>query len=36
MGSDSDVHIESFWTEGYAGQILNSGQELVIYVLWLS
>ena len=27
------VDIESFWTEGYAGQILNSGHELAIYVL---
>ena len=29
------VDIESFWMEGYAGQILNSGHELAIYVLWL-
>ena len=29
------VDIESFWTEGYAGQIPNSGHELEIYVLWL-
>ena len=29
------VDIESFWTEGYAGQIPNSGPELIIYVLWL-
>ena len=28
-----DVDIESFWTEGYAGQIPNSGHELAIYVL---
>ena len=28
------VDIESFWTEGYAGQIPNSGHELAI-VLWL-
>ena len=27
--------IESFWTEGYAGQIPNSGHELAIYVQWL-
>ena len=27
------VDIESFWTEGYAGQIPNSGHELAIYVL---
>ena len=27
------VDIESIWTEGYAGQILNSGLELAIYVL---
>ena len=26
---------ESFWTEGYAVQIPNSGHELAIYVLWL-
>ena len=32
----SDVDIKSFWTEGYAGQIPNSGHELAIYVLWLS
>ena len=31
----SGVDIESFWTEGYAGQISNSGHELAIYVLWL-
>ena len=31
----SIVDIESFWTEGYAGQIPNSGHELAIYVLWL-
>ena len=29
------VDIESFWTEGYAGQIPNSGHELAIHVLWL-
>ena len=31
------VDIQSFWTEGYAGQIIpNSGHELAIYVqLWL-
>ena len=29
------VDIESFWTEGHAGQILNSGHELAIYVLRL-
>ena len=27
------VDIESFWTEGYAGQIPNGGLELAIYVL---
>ena len=27
------VDIESFWTEGYAGQIPNSGHEIAIYVL---
>ena len=27
------VDIESFWTEGYAGQIPNNGHELAIYVL---
>ena len=26
------VDIERFWTEGYAGQIPNSGHELAIYV----
>ena len=26
------VDIESFWTEGYAGQTPNSGRELAIYV----
>ena len=26
------VNINSFWTEGYAGQIPNSGHELAIYV----
>ena len=29
------VDMESFWTEGYAGQIPNSGHELAIFVLWL-
>ena len=29
------VDIESFWTEGYAGQIPKGGLELAIYVLWL-
>ena len=29
------VDIESFWMEGYAGQIPSSGHELAIYVLWL-
>ena len=29
------VDIESFWTVGYAGHILNSSHELAIYVLWL-
>ena len=29
------VDIQSFWTEGYAGKIPNSGHELAIYVLWL-
>ena len=27
------VDIESFWTEGYAGQTLNSGHKLAIFVL---
>ena len=27
------VDIESFWMEGYSGQIANSGHELAIYVL---
>ena len=31
-----DVDIESFWTEGYAGQIPNSGHELAIYVLFMT
>ena len=31
---DLCVDIESFWTEGYAGQIPNSGHELAIYVLF--
>ena len=30
-----ELDIESFWTEGYAAQIPNSGHELAIYVLWL-
>ena len=30
------VHIESFLTEGYAGQTLNNGHELSIYVCTMS
>ena len=33
MSVEPYVDIESFWKEGYASQIPNSGHELAIYVL---